>query len=262
MKKVVRVFLLMITLVMWSSIVTEAAYFQYYGCADKKMFLDLDGDKKKEEIIIKESGESADIYINSTYTLHISDWGFYILDLFEDDKYMEIVVRRNKPKMVMDIYRYNGEKLALYAEIPGMNWSSNVKGKNVLNCLSDSLVGTNGKGILKTNLSVIIKNRNNPLPIKAEYKIKKGKAQMVEKEYALSPVLDVRATSDWTIYKNASVKSNKKLFSIKKGTLCEVYKIKITSKYTFMKLGVLGGNTVTRKVGWVMLPTSQMRFCG
>ena len=51
MKKMIRVFLLLITLVMWSSVSIGAQDDSAFSDGTK-LFFDLDGDKKNEEIYI------------------------------------------------------------------------------------------------------------------------------------------------------------------------------------------------------------------
>ena len=155
------------------------------------------------------------------------------------------------------IYRYKGKKLVLYDKLPGLEQWNAIKGKKVLNRVG-YISGTNGKGrvIAEIHIEPPTVEMWDMTYFRPEYILKKGKVQMVEKEYQLWSC-NIKAAKDWNVYEKASLqKSNKKLFVIKKGTKCIANRIKVTPKYTFIRFVVKG----TKKTGWSIFPTSQMEF--
>lgn len=271
MKRAIHIFFMIIVCVIMLSITIEASDYKCIEIGrNYKRFYDLDGDGKKEEIFVRKNEERDcdDIYINSNLVCRTAEGASVgcLIDLFQEDNYIEMVAQRwyriydrselSKVEVYYYLYRYNGKFLYLYDIIQGMDRGA-CKGKKILNQFGD-IIGANGRGIIKSEIEIVVPENSYCdafASFVAEYSIKKGKAQMIEKEYPLKR-LTIKTKKDWIAYKKASAVSNKKLFKIKRGTKCTMNRIKITPKYTFIRVVVKD----TKKVGWVIVPTSQVRF--
>lgn len=264
MKKIFLLVCMMLTFMTWN---TEAAYNKEFYFGRDRIEVDLNGDGKKEIVDIYRGK----VQINKKNALK-TDGNITLNDINKKDKYIELV-DVDKTKKKLKIYRYNGKKLNLYASAKLVKNLTELEKKNCVyigkyfNYISDVFTTGNGKLAIQTSVLFSAAYAEEGYELAPEMKI--APVYTVKKNN-ISFSGEAKSESSATIwgketifrrvirrldaYKYPRIKSNKKMFSLKKCERIKILKLRITSKYTYVQVKKLK----TNQTGWIIFRTKDI----
>ena len=264
MKKIFLLVCMMLTFMTWNA---EAAYNKKLDSWQDRIEIDLNGDGKKEIIDVYRGkvkiNEKNVFKTNGDITLN---------DINKKYKYIELVDADPKKK-TLKIHRYNGKKLNLYASakliknLTGMGKKNCVYVSKYFNYVSEVSSTGNGKLAIGTSLLFSAAYAEEGYELAPEmfiipvYTVKKnnisfsGEAKSENSSTMWGKETIIRkALRRFDAYKYPRVKSNKKMFSLKKYEKIKILKLKITSKYTYVQVKKLK----TNQTGWIIFRTKDI----
>lgn len=257
--------MLLLLVVSGGSLKVQAAYNK---CLDDKyktqtVRVDLNKDGKKETIkaVYRESNWNRQLYINNKLVLKYVD-KVWIADIDTKDQYIEIVVFDGINKL--KIYRYNGKKIVLYASAKTDATFTGMLKKNRIRAVFESNMKANGNGTITIcspigmNSATDYWNTRGICECYLNYTVKKNSIKYnqsaIVKANLANDVDCLKVKKKWEAYKYPRVKSNKKVFTIKKGERIRITNFKFTSTYTYMKIK----KEKTKQVGWIIFRTKDL----
>lgn len=261
------VFLMMLLVVMTGTLSVQAAYSHFMTEElDETVQLDLNRDGKKE--IVKAQYKDGTL---NEYSLRINNktvikkcWRIWLLDIDTKDKYIEIFTLSNNAKNQIQIYRYNGKKLVLYASASAKYDIENLKKNNWVYGTEINGIKSLGNGRIVISSDISLEDGEtmaglNTLQAEFTYKVKKNSIK-----YNQSGICKAKGSGGdncifkfykkWQGYKYPRSNSNKKVFTVNVGEKVKVTNFKFTPVYTYMKITKLK----TKQAGWVILRTKDI----
>lgn len=226
--------------------------------------VDLNKDGKKEIIRAEYDTEEVErtLYINDELMLK-NAYSLWIVDVDPTDQYIEIVAEYYSTHKLR-FYRYNGKKLVLYTTASTDYEMAKLKKKNhVYYGFSIEDIKPAGKGKIMTyvNMSTrsVVNEFGSPCYLKLglTYTVKKNDIRFDQTATYKATILYEKsgeATRKWEAYQYPRLKSNKKVFTVKKGESIQFTNIKITPPYAYMKIR----KVKTKQTGWVVFRTKDL----
>ena len=245
----------------------QAAYSKNLTTSKKiqTVKVDLNKDGKKEVIKAEYDIEADDwrrLYINDELMLKKA-YSLWIVDVDPTDRYIEIVAEYDITHKLR-FYRYNGKKLVLYTTASTDYDMAKLKKKNHVYygfSIEDIKPAGKGKIMAYANISTrsVVNEFGSPCYLKLglTYTVKKNDIRFDQTAIYKATILyekSGKTTRKWEAYQYPRLKSNKKVFTVKKGESIQFTNIKITPPYAYMKIR----KVKTKQTGWVVFRTKDL----
>lgn len=223
---------------------------------------DLNKDKKAETIRIK---RNSNYNLDGMYNVQITGNGKTVLnqyvdgislnDIYSSDRYTEVITWLSGGKL--KIYRYNGEKMSLYATA---NFISDTKAmpkllkKNYCYWDGQTLnIKSNGKGLIFWESQYdIYSDESYDGKIRVYYRVNQNSIRYATDRYAIETGKNYCYPGrPWIAYKYPRSDVNQKNFIIRRGERLKILKLKITAQYIYAQVRRMR----TNETGWVLFST-------
>ena len=254
------------------------SYFEFtYNRTSQDYVVDLDGDGVNEKLSFSNLGKYyiLDLFEFASETPRVSKDRKYrtiLVDFDKSDKKKEIMsivyLDGNDPNYAINLinYRKSGRNQLTQAfTIESWHKWCRVYQKTFLGKMNGFKIPGNGCLIWNT-VVYSSKNRKNKLYVELQFKrVNTPNKTQYDPDYGfvldLTPTYkttskqkSIKAVSRLYVYKKASLKKNKLLFTLKKGKKYKPLKIKFGKKVTMIQIKAKG------KKGWIFVPTKHMYF--